>query len=128
MERDKWDPKKLQCRIKRCLRLILGIWWPNVISNEYLWEIIKQKEILRERIYRKWICHILRQDNESIAKKALHWNRQGGRRKERPRITWQGTVRMEAEHQGKSWLEIKALSKNRIRWRAFIKALCLYEG
>jgi hypothetical protein len=128
MERHKWDPKKLQSHVNRCLRLTLGIWWPNVISNEYLWERLKQKEIWREKIYRKWICHILRQDNESIAKKALDWNRQGGRRKEIPRITWRGTVRMEAEHQGKSWLEIKALSKNRIRWRAFIKALCLSEG
>jgi hypothetical protein len=39
--------------------------------------------------YRKWkqIGHILRQDNESMAKKALKWNPQGGRRKGRPRIT-----------------------------------------
>jgi hypothetical protein len=41
------------------------------------------------RRYRKWkqIGHILRQDNESIAKKALKWNPQRGRRKGRPRIT-----------------------------------------
>jgi hypothetical protein len=38
------------------------------------------------------------------------------------------TLRMEAEHQGKSWPEIEALSKNRIRWRALLKALCLSEG
>jgi hypothetical protein len=42
--------------------------------------------------------------------------------------TWRSTVRMEAEHQGKSLPEIKSLRKNRIRWRAFIKALCLSEG
>jgi hypothetical protein len=35
---------------------------------------------------------------------------------------------MEAEHQGKNWPEIKSLSKNRIRWQTFIKALCLCEG
>jgi hypothetical protein len=26
--------KKLQSYVNRCLRFILGIWWPNVISNE----------------------------------------------------------------------------------------------
>jgi hypothetical protein len=35
----------------------------------------------------KWIGHIVRQDNESIAKKALELNPQGGRRKGRPSIT-----------------------------------------
>jgi hypothetical protein len=43
-------------------------------------------------------------------------NTKGGRRRGRPRVTWRSTVRMEAEYQGKSWPEIKALSKNRIRW------------
>jgi hypothetical protein len=100
------------------------------ISNEDLWLRTKQKEIRKEISYRKWkwIGHILRQENESIAKKALEWNPQGGGRRGRPRITWQSTVKMEAEHQGKSWPEIKALSKNRIRWRAFVRALCLSEG
>jgi hypothetical protein len=27
-----------------------------------------------------------------------------------------------------NWLEIKSLKKNRIRWRTFVKALCLSEG
>jgi hypothetical protein len=53
----------------------------------------------------------LRQDNESIAKKALEWNPQERRRKGRARITWRSGVRMEAEHQGKSWLEIKSLEQ-----------------
>jgi hypothetical protein len=89
----------------------------------------KQEKIWKEIRYRKWkwVGHILRQENESIAKKALEWNPQGGRRG-RPRISWRSIVRMEAEHQEKSWPEIKALNKNRIRWRAFIKALCLSEG
>jgi hypothetical protein len=99
-----------------------------VIPNDDLWEGTKQKEIWKEIRCRKWIGHILRQDTESIAKKALEWNPQGGRRGGRSRIAWRNTVRMEAEHQGKNWLEIKSPSKSRIRWRAFIKALCLSEG
>jgi hypothetical protein len=32
---------------------------------------------------------------------------------------------MEGEYQSNNWPEIKSLSKNRIYWRTFIKALCL---
>jgi hypothetical protein len=117
-KRQQRSGKELQSYVNRCLRFILGIWWPNMISNEDLWVRTEQKEIWKEIRYRKWkwIGHILRQEIESIAKKALEWNPQGGRRRGRPRITWRSTVRMVAEHQGKSWPEIKALVKNRIRW------------
>jgi hypothetical protein len=73
MQRDKGFPKQLQSYVNRCLRFILGIWWPNVLSNEDLWERTKQKEIWKEIRYQKWklIGHILRRDNGSIAKKAL---------------------------------------------------------
>jgi hypothetical protein len=45
--------KEIQSYVNRCLRFILGIWWPNVISNEDLWERTKQKEIWKEIRYRK---------------------------------------------------------------------------
>jgi hypothetical protein len=64
----------------------------------------------------KWKC----------SKESMEWNPQGGRRRTQDYMA--NTLRMEAEHQGKSWPEIKALNKNRIRWRAFIKGLCLSEG
>jgi hypothetical protein len=52
--------KKFQSYVNRCLRFIFGIWWPNVTSNEDLWERTKQKEIWKEIRYRKWtwIGHI----------------------------------------------------------------------
>jgi hypothetical protein len=92
------------------------MWWPNVISNGDLWKRTNKKETWKEIRYRKRkrIGHILRQDNDSIAKKALEWNPQGGRRG-RPRITRRSTVRMEAEHQAKNWPEIKSVGRNRIR-------------
>jgi predicted AAA+ superfamily ATPase len=75
-----------------------------------LWERTKQTETWKEIRYRKWkwTRHILRQDNESIAKKALKWNPQRGRRKGRLRITWQSTVTTEGEHQSNNWPEIKS--------------------
>jgi hypothetical protein len=64
--------KNLQTYVNRSLRLILGIWWPNVISNEDLQARTKQKETWKERNQKwKWTDHTLRQDDESIAKKAL---------------------------------------------------------
>jgi hypothetical protein len=77
MERDEISVKKLECYVNRCLRFILGIWWPNVISNEDLWVRNEQKEIWKEIRYRKWkwVGHTMRQENENIANKALEWNR-----------------------------------------------------
>ena len=43
---------KIQSFANRCLRKMVGIWWPNKISNEELWKITKQdpieKQIQRE--------------------------------------------------------------------------------
>jgi hypothetical protein len=78
--------KKLQSYVNRCLRFILGIWWPNVISNEDLWETTKENEIWKQIRYRKWkwIGHILGQDNESIANKASSGTRMEEGEKEDP--------------------------------------------
>jgi hypothetical protein len=34
--------RKLQSFVNRCLRYIMKIWWPRVISNEKLWEMTGQ--------------------------------------------------------------------------------------
>jgi hypothetical protein len=41
----------------------------------------------------------------------------------RPKKTWKRTVEEEARDQGKRWQELKALAKNKVRWRSFAKAL-----
>jgi hypothetical protein len=70
--------KKLQTCVNRCLRFILAIWWPNVISNEDLLVRTKQTEIWKHIRYQKWkwIGHTLRQENVSIGKKVLEWKPQ----------------------------------------------------
>ena len=63
-------------------------------------------------------------EDGNIAKAAFVWNPQGTtRRISRPRITRYSIFRNEIKTLGKSWMETKALTKNRILWRAFIKAL-----
>ncbi|KAJ4450962.1 hypothetical protein ANN_02397 [Periplaneta americana] len=112
--------------------------WINVAQDRDQWRAYvraamnlrrraDEHEISKEIKFRKckWIGHVLRRENDNITKMALDWNPQGlNRRRGRPKITWSNTTRDEAKQAGKSWKEIKALANNRVRWRAFIKALC----
>ncbi|VDO81442.1 unnamed protein product [Schistosoma margrebowiei] len=54
--------KKVQVFISSCLRKILNIHWPDIISNSLLWERTNQlpdEEEIRKRRW-KWIGYILR--------------------------------------------------------------------
>lgn len=122
--------KKLQVYINRCLRRILKIRWPRIISNRALWQQTNQVAIdveIRKRKWR-WIGHTLRKDNTEIAKQALDWNPQGTRRVGRPKKTWRTTVLAEAGSQQKTWLQVKRLAKERERWKEFVSALCPNRG
>jgi hypothetical protein len=57
-------------------------------------------------------------------KDALYWNPQGKRRRGRLKKTWKRTVEEEARDQGKRREELKAVDKNKVRWRSFVKGLC----
>jgi hypothetical protein len=57
-------------------------------------------------------------------KDALDWNLQGQRRRGRLKKTWKRTVEEEVRDQGERWQEVKAVAKNKVRWRSFVKALC----
>jgi len=59
--------------VNRCLRYILRIWWPNIISNKDLWKVTREEVInleIRKRKYR-WIGHTLRKEDGEIPKAAL---------------------------------------------------------
>jgi len=114
-----------QTFVNRCLRQILNIYWPEVISNEELWrrtgEIEMSTQIRRGKW--NWIGHTLRKGHEATEREALDWNLQGKRRRGRPRHMWQRTVHNEAS-EGKSWSEVKRMAGNRTRLRCFVDALC----
>ena len=117
---------KIQVFVNKCLRRILRVFWPNVISNEELWRITKteQMKTLIKRRKWNWIGHTIRRPVGDIAKNALDWNPQGTRRRGRPKNSWKRTVANEASELGKTWNEVKALATNRVRWRLFVNALC----
>jgi hypothetical protein len=47
--------RKIQTLLNRCLRYILKIWWPNIVSNKDLWKVTGQEDINLEIRKFKWI-------------------------------------------------------------------------
>ena len=115
-----------QVFVNSCLRIILNIHWPEVISNEELWRRAEDTEIYIQIKRRKWnwIGHTLRKGHDIIEREVLEWNPQGWRKRGRPKQMWRRSVHNEALGEGKSWGEVKQLARNRIRWRRFVDALC----
>ena len=115
--------RKIQTFVNRCLRYILRIWWPNIISNKDLWKVTGQEDInleIRKRKFR-WIGHTLRKEDGEIPKAVLLWNPQGNRKRGRPRNRWIRSVIKEA---GRSWNELRFLAADRRKWKGFIDNLC----
>lgn len=114
---------RIQTFINRCLRRILGIWWPRTISNEQLWRITEQNTIEKDILKRKygWIGHTLRKPSSEIAHAAYEWNPQGSRTSGRPKTTWRRTVQKETT---KSFNELRSLARRRDAWKNFVKIIC----
>ena len=116
---------KLQTFTNRCLRRLLGIYWPNTISNTNLWELTKQYPIemqIRRRKW-KWIGHTLRR-KKSITKQVLTWNPQGRRKRGRPRTTWRRTTEQEMKKEGLTWQHLERRAQDRRGWKSFVDGLC----
>ena len=118
--------KCLQVFTNKCLRKILGIFWPDRIKNKVLWKHTKQPGIDLQIRKRKWgwLGHTLRKPHDVITRQVLKWNPQGKRGRGRPRNTWRRTVLEEAKEVNKTWAENKTDAKNRVRWRILVEAPC----
>jgi len=53
--------------------------------------------------YITWIGHRLKKPRDNIARKALQWNPQGQRKRDRPKNTWRGGVEQEMKEAGVTW-------------------------
>ena len=118
--------QKLQTLTDRCLRNILNIRWPEVVSNDELWNNAKQTPIEMEIKKRKWgwIGHTLRKPVSNITRQALEWNPQEKRKVCRLKQTWRRCADDEIQAAGTTWAELKRTSDNRVRWRGVVSALC----
>jgi hypothetical protein len=114
--------RKIQTFVNRCLRYILRIWWPNIISDKDLWKVTGQEDINEEIRKRKfgWIGHTLRKEDGDIPNAALLWNPQGNRKRGRPRNSWRRSVIKEV---GRSWNELRFLAADRRQWKGLIDNL-----
>jgi len=115
--------RKRQTFVNRCLRYILRIWWPKIISNKDLWKVKRQVDINVEIRKRKFRCigHTLRKEDGEIPKSALLWNPQGKKKRGRPRNSWRRLVNKEV---GRRWNELRFLAADRRKWKGLIDILC----
>jgi hypothetical protein len=83
----KHTTSKLQVFVNRCLRRILNILWPEVISNEEILRRAEETEISVQISRRKWnwIGHTLRKGQDTIEREVMDWNPQGQRKTGRPK-------------------------------------------
>ena len=77
----KTTSSKLQVFVNRCLRRILNIHWPEVISNEELWRRAEETEISLQIKRRKWnwIRHTLRKGHDIIERFWIATHRDNGK-------------------------------------------------
>ncbi len=116
---------KLQVFVNNCLRRILNIFWPQVISNVELWKQTNQSPVpaqIKNRKF-KWLGHTLRRPNIEVQRQALTWNLAGTRRRGAPRLTWKRKLNQELNDSGKTWQDIELLAQDRTAWRRFVNGL-----
>ena len=120
------DNRKLDTFQFRCLRRILKVRWPYVVSNEEILNRTKLKKISEEVKARrwKWIGHVLRMEDNCHCRTAMTWVPEGRRKVGRPKTTWRRTVEKERKQLGwRSWNEAKPVAKDRADWRECTAAL-----
>jgi len=110
----------------------LEIWWwtqRSKIVMLNIWEIECSLQMIDFSSGMQW--HFVGMAGPYTAKtiwwysrQALEWNLQGKWGRGRPKNTWRRTVLKEAKGINKTWAEIKADAKNRVRWRILVEALC----
>ena len=111
--------RKLDILMFKCLRWILKIRWPYVVSNEEILKRTKVMKISDEVKTRrwKWIGHVLRMKDDNNCLTALSWKHEGRRKVGRLRTTWRRTVEKERKERGwRSWDEARPIARNRADW------------
>ena len=115
----------IQTFINTCLWCIYNIRWPEMISNEDLWERAGQEPVVKQILKRKWgwIGHTLRKPAFSITRQALNWNRQGKRKRDRARNSWRRDTEAELKQQGYNWTGAERTAQNIVRWQRVVDGL-----
>ncbi|VDP20010.1 unnamed protein product [Schistosoma margrebowiei] len=95
---------------------ILNIHWPETIRNSLLWERknkLRAEEETRKRGW-KWIGYTLRKSPNCITRQALIWNREGKRKRGRPKNTLRREIESDMKRMNNNWKELERIVHDRI--------------
>ena len=114
--------KRIQTFDNSCLRIILGVWWPETTNNEWLWQRTCQMLVeheIRQRRWR-WIGHTHHKPVNSIIGQALTWNPQG-KSKGQPRNMWHCDLEADVKETGYNWAQLERLTEDRNAWQNYVE-------
>ena len=120
---NKYNEKRIDTFIQKCLRRILKIYYPNMISNEELYKLAKIQKVSDTIRYRRrrYIGHILRQDPLSYPHAVVKWHPEGKRSLGRPRETWMRTAEKDLRTlRINNWDDAYVEAQDRKNWRKII--------
>ena len=112
--------QKLEVFQNKCLRRILKIFWPNIISNEELRNragISPIAEVIQKRRW-QWLGHVLRMSTQSIPRTALRWTPLGRRNRGRPKETWRRTIDKDLKARGLTINTAPNIAADRSKWKS----------
>ena len=124
---------------RKQLRSILGIYWPNTISNEDLYEVTQIKpwnEVIRQRRL-QWFGHMMRLPLDTPAQKALQYYLKPVKKYVgRPQQTWISNIYIDIkEHSGLQNVNFQnesttindmyEICRDRVKWKKTIKHMML---
>ena len=116
----KADYQKLDTFHRACLRRILRVIWPRIVSNSDLHQETGTHPLSGTiRCRWKWIGHLLRRESNNIARTALTWAPEGKRRKGRPRQTWRRKRRKGRPRQ--TWRRKRRKGRPRQTWKRTVE-------
>ena len=112
--------QKLDVFQNKCLRRILGIYWPNKISNCELRKKTCVRPVSLEVKQRRlrWSGHICRIPFIAIPRVAMRWTPDGKRKRGRPKETWRRSVEREMKEKAWSSREVVKLAKDKQQFTA----------
>ncbi|RTG88635.1 uncharacterized protein DC041_0001072 [Schistosoma bovis] len=99
--------KKVQVFINSCLRRILNIHWPDIISNSLL-------------------GNTLRKSSNCITRQAVTWNPEGKRKSGRPKYTLRSEIEADMKRMNKIWKEMERIAQDGVQWRMLVSGLCFF--
>ena len=120
---NRYNEKRIDIFVQKCLRRILKIYYPNMISNEELYKLAKVQKVTDTIKYRRrrYLGHILRQDPAKYQHAVVRWKPDGKRNIGRPRETWFRTVERDLRNMRiNNWQDAYDEAQDRNNWRKLI--------